>query len=88
MAVSARTKRGAAGDGKLDLKDLKAVVKFTHIVLGKTGFSKINTKVLCLQFLTAVPPAWDKLLPAVSEPGAPAPPPPPPADAPAWLSNI
>jgi len=73
-AVSARAKRGAAGDDKLDLKDLKAVVKVTHIVLGKTGFSKFNTKVLCLQFLAAVSPAWDTLLPAVSESGAPAPP--------------
>ncbi len=72
-AVSARAKRGAAGDDKLDLK---AVVKFTHIVLGKTGFSKFNTKVLCLQFLAAVSPAWDTLLPAVSESGAPAPAPP------------
>jgi hypothetical protein len=76
VAVSARTKRGAAGDDKLDLKDLKAVVKFTHIVLGKTGFSKFNTKVLCLQFLAAVLPAWDILLPAVSESGATAPAPP------------
>jgi hypothetical protein len=81
-AVSARAKRGAAGDDKLDLKDLKAVVKFTHIVLGKTGFSKFNTKVLCLQFLAAVSPAWDTLLPAVSESGAPAPAPPAAAPAP------
>ena len=50
-------------------------------MLGKTGFSKFNTKVLCLQFLAAVSPAWDKILPAVSEPGAPAPLPPSPAAA-------
>ena len=72
-AVAARAKRGATGDDKLDLKDLKAVVKFTHIALGNTGFSKFNTKVLCLQFLATVSPAWDTLLPAVSEPGALAP---------------
>ena len=59
-AVSARAKRGAAGDDKLDLKDLKAVVKFTHIVIGKTGFSKFNAKVLCLNFLASVSPAHGK----------------------------
>ena len=80
-AVAARAKRGAAGDEKLELKDLKAVVKFTHIALGKTGFSKFNTKVLCLQFLATVLPAWDTLLPAVSEPGAPVPALPPGATA-------
>ena len=83
-AVAVRAKRGAAGDDKLDLKDLKAVVKFTHIMLGKTGFSKVNTKALCLQFLASVSPAWDTLLPAVSESGAPA----PPAAAPAPVGPV
>ena len=78
-AITARAKRGAAGDDKLELKDLKAVVKFTHLKLGKTGFSKYNTKVLCLQYLATVLPAWDTLLPSVSEPGALVPAPPPPA---------
>jgi hypothetical protein len=74
---------GLLPDDKLDLKDLKAVVKFTHIMLGKTGFSKFNTKALCLQFLATVSPAWDTLLPDVYKSGAPAPPPSPPAAAPA-----
>jgi hypothetical protein len=63
------------------MKDLRAAVKFTHIALEKTGFSKFNTKVLCLQFLATVSPSWDTLLPAVSEPGAPMPALPPGATA-------
>ena len=59
-AVAARTKRGAAGDGKLELRDSKAVVKSTHIARGKTGFSKFNAKVLCLNFLASVSPAHGK----------------------------
>jgi hypothetical protein len=73
VAIAAKTKHGAAGDDKLELKDLKAVVKFTHIKLGKTCFSNYNTKVLC----PAVPRGCVTcMLPAVSEPGAPAPAPP------------
>ncbi len=39
VEVAARIKRGADVDDKLELEDLKAFVKLSHIMLGKTGFS-------------------------------------------------
>ena len=75
-AVAARTKR-AAGDNKLELNDLKAAVKFHPHHARQDGLFEFSTKGLCLQFLATVSPAWDTLLPAVSEPEATVPPPPP-----------
>ena len=87
-AVAAREKRGAARDDKLELKDLKAAVKFHPHDARLDGLFEFNTKGLCLQFLATVSPAWSTLLPAVIKPEATAPPLPAAEPAPAAPSNL